>query len=116
MARKMLSQKGRIKDVYTTLRFLRVYFYRCYPEITGNKSYNVFAFFKMQNKQSKQNTPWVIFRYEKAKLHLQHVESQFYDFFKVNNQNYRPTGGVRHILQLYAGSLWTFLLFLKPQD
>ena len=38
VARKMLSQEGRIKDVYTTLRFLRVYFY---PEITGKKSYNV---------------------------------------------------------------------------
>ena len=33
IARKMLSQKGRIKDVYTTLRFLRVYFYRCHPEV-----------------------------------------------------------------------------------
>ena len=37
----MLSQKGPVKDVYTTLRFLRVYFYRCHPETTGNQSYKV---------------------------------------------------------------------------
>ena len=62
----------------------------------------------------------------KAKINLQLLESQFYDF-KENNIKIiliiiiviivRPIGGVRHIcsVQLYTSRLWLFILFLKPQ-
>ena len=39
-------------------------------------------------------------------------------FLWINNQNYWPIGGIRHIIfsvKLYTGSLWLFILFFKPQ-
>ena len=38
-------------------------------------------------------------------------------FLWIDNQNYWPIGGIRHIfsVQLHTGSLWLFILFFKPQ-